>query len=177
MNNEANHRPRLLAIDLRPQQFGYAVFEGDERLLDWGATYYRPSGRAGAAMAGRRVAELIRVFAPTAIVARKVRRDDTRNSFGVRPILKMIRRKALAASLPVSLIARSEVREAFRVFHARNKYEIACRLAVVYPELLWKLPPERKFYESEHPSMTIFDAVAAGFTYWRRNAAESLPPE
>ena len=177
MNHEANHPPRLLAIDLRPQQFGYAVFEGDARLLDWGATYYRPGGSAGATMAARRVTELLRVFVPSAIVVREVRRDITRNSFGVRPILKVIRRKASVASIPVSLIARNEVREAFRIFRAKNKYEIACRLAVIYPELLWKLPPERKFYESEHPRMTIFDAVATGFTFWRRNGLEGPPPE
>jgi hypothetical protein len=177
MNHEANHSPRVLAIDLRPQQFGYAVFEGDERLLDWGAAYYRPGGSAGAVIAGRRVAELLRVFAPTEIVVRQVRRDVTRNSFGVRPILKVIRRNASAASIPVSLIGRNEVREAFRIFRAKNKYEIACRLAAIYRELLWWLPPERKFYESEHPRMTIFDAVATGFTYWRRKAAESSPPD
>lgn len=177
MNHETNQPSRVLAIDLRPQQFGYAVFEGDVRLLDWGATYYRPGGSAGAAMAGRRVAELLRVFAPSAIVVREVHRDVTRNSFGVQPILKVIRRTASAASIPVSLIARNEVREAFRIFRAKNKYEIACRLAVIYPELFWKLPPERKFYESEHPRMTIFDAVATGFTYRRRNVAESPPPD
>jgi hypothetical protein len=177
MNHEANHPLRMLAIDLRPQQFGYAIFEDDERLLDWGATYYRPGGSVGAAMAGRRVEELLRVFIPTVIVVRQVRREVTRNSFGVRPILNAIRRKASAASIPVILISRNEVREAFRVFSAKNKYEIACRLAVIYTELLWKLPPERKFYESEHPRMTIFDAVAAGFTYWRRNGSEISPPE
>lgn len=176
MNHEANHLPRLLAIDLRPQQFGYAVFEGGERLLDWGATYYRPGGSVGAEMAGRRVVELLRVFVPTTIVVRQVRRDVTRNSFGVRPILKAIRREASVTSIPVILIARNEMREAFGVFRAKNKHEIACRLAVIYPELLWKLPPERKFYESEHPRMTIFDAVAAGFTYWRRHGSEIPPP-
>jgi hypothetical protein len=177
MKSKAKHDPRVLAIDLRPQQFGYAVFEGDERLLDWGVTSYRPGGEAGAAVAARRVAELLRVFLPTAIVVRKVRREVARNSFGVQPILKAIRRKASGCGIPVNLIARKEVREAFRIFGTKTKYEIACRLTVMFPELLWKLPPERKFYESEHPSMTIFDAVALGVTYWRRNGAEGSPPD
>ncbi len=177
MNSRAIHDPRILAIDLRPQQFGYAVFEGPKQLLDWGVAYYRPGGEAGAAVAARRVAELVRVFLPSAIVVKKDRREVTRNSFGVRPILKAIRRKASARGIPVCFIARKEVREAFRVFRAKTKYEIACRLAVTYPELLWKLPPQRKFYESEHPCMTIFDAAAMGVTYWQSNGAEGPPPE
>lgn len=177
MKSEMRYDLRVLAIDLRPQQFGYAVFEGDERLLDWGVAYYRPGGEDGAAVAARRVAELLRVFLPSATVVRKVRREVTRNSFGVRPILKAIRHKASARGIPVSLIVRKEVREAFRKFRAKTKYEIACRLTVMFPELLWKLPPQRKSYESEHPTMTIFDAVALGVTYWQHNGTESPPLE
>jgi hypothetical protein len=177
MNSRTTHDSRILAIDLRPQQFGYAVFEGPKQLLDWGAAYYRPGGEVGAEVAARRVAELMRVFLPSAIVVRKVRREVTHNSFGVLPILKAIRRKASARSIPVRLIARKEVRKAFCVFRAKTKYEIACRLAVMFPELLWRLPPQRKFYESEHPGMTIFDAVAMGVTYWQSNGAVGPLPE
>jgi len=177
MKPETKHDSRVLAIDLRPQQFGYAVFEGDRRLLDWGVAYFRPGGDVGAAIAARRVAELLHMFLPSAIVVRKVHREITRNSFGVQPILKAIRRKASARGIPVSLIARREVREAFRIFQAKTKYDIACRLTVMFPALLWKLPPQRKSYESEHPSMTKFDAVALGVTYWRHNGAKGPPPE
>ena len=136
MKLKERHDRRVLAIDLRPQQFGYAVFESDDRLLDWGVAYYRPGGDVGAAGAARRVAELLRVFLPVAIVVRRVRREITRNSFGVQPILKAIRRTASARGIPVCLIARKEVREAFRVFRAKTKYEIACRLTVMFAELL-----------------------------------------
>jgi hypothetical protein len=47
----------------------------------------------------------------------------------------------------------------------------------MFPELLWRLPPKRKNYQSEHPSMTVFDAVALGFTYLQSNGAELPPPE
>lgn len=176
MTPRTKHDPRILAIDLRPQQFGYAVFEGPKQLLDWGVAYYRPGGEVGAAVAACRVAELVRMFPPSAILVRKVRGEVARNSFGVQPILKAIRLKASARSIPVHLIARKEVREVFRAFRAKTKYEIACRLAVMYPELLWKLPPQRKFYESEHPTMTIFDAAALGVMYWQSNGTVGPPP-
>jgi hypothetical protein len=176
MQSQATHDPRIIAIDLRPQQFGYAVFEGPKRLLDWGTSSFRPGGKEGAAKACRRVAELVRVFLPSVIVVRKTRRAVSRGSFGVEPILKAIRRRA-ARPIPVSLIGRSEVREAFRSFRGTTKYEIACILVQIFPDLLWKLPPKRKFYEAEHPTMTIFDAIAMGCTYWRQNGSEIPPPE
>ena len=42
-------------------------------------------------------------------------------------------------------------------------------VARMFPELLWKLPPKRKIWESEHPIMTMFDAIAMGFAYWQRD--------
>jgi hypothetical protein len=177
MQSTTTRNPRILAIDLRPQQFGYAVFEGTERLLDWGATYFRPGGTIGAVAAGKRVAVLVRVFLPSVIVVKKVRRNMTSNSPGVQPILKAIRHEASARSIPVCFIARADVREAFREFRSKSKYEIACILTGMFPELLWRLPPKRKNYQSEHTSMTIFDAVALGFTYWKSNGTEIPPPE
>jgi hypothetical protein len=177
MTSKTQLDPRVLAIDLRPKRFGYAVFEGPKRLLDWGVASYRPGGEEGATVARRRVANLVRLFLPSVIVVRKVQRNPARNSPGVQPILKAIRRDALARFIPICLIARPEVRKAFRGCPAKSKYEIACSIVQMFPDLLWKLPPNRKFYESEHPSMTIFDAVALGIAYWRSSGAEIPPPE
>lgn len=174
MQSRKQHDPRILAIDLRPQQFGYAVFEGPKRLLDWGVAYYRPGGKEGAVVAGRRVAEMVRMFLPSVIVVKKVRQKIARDSYGAQPILRVIRRKAAADSISLRLISRRDVREAFGIFRGNTKYEIACNLTVIFPELLWKLPPKRKLYESEHPSMTTFDAIALGFTYWEHNGTEIL---
>lgn len=146
-------------------------------MLDWGATYFRPGGSIGAAAVGKRVARLVRDFLPSVIVVKKVRRKMTRNSPGVQPILRAIRREAQAHSIPVCFIARGDVRKAFCAYHGKSKYEIACILTTIFPELLWRLPPKRKNYQSEHPSMTIFDAIALGFTHLQPDGAEIPPPE
>jgi hypothetical protein len=49
-----------------------------------------------------------------------------------------------------------------------TKYEIAARIAVLFPELTWKLPPTRKFYDNEHHNASIFDAASLGLTYFAR---------
>jgi hypothetical protein len=172
-----NHDPRILAIDLRPQQFGYAAFEGPKRLLDWGEAHFRPGGRMGAASAQRSVARLSRHFFPSVIVVKKVDRTLPRNSHGTSLILKAIRREAATRAIPVCLIGRSDVRHAFRMFRAKNKYEIAAVLVRVFPELIWNLQPVRKNSDSEHPIMTTFDAIALGFTYWQNHGTQIPPPE
>jgi hypothetical protein len=48
----------------------------------------------------------------------------------------------------------------------RGKYERAVELAARFPEIAWKLPSKRKLWESEHYSVSIFEAPAvAAVTY------------
>jgi hypothetical protein len=72
---------------------------------------------------------------------------------------------------------KTEVGEVFRLVHAESKHEIASMLTQMFPELLWKLPPKRRVWESEHPIMTMFDAVAFGFAYWQRDDTCDPPPD
>jgi hypothetical protein len=173
---QSKHNPLILSIDLRPQRFGYAIFEGPRRLIDWGACFYPPGGKQGAVVAGRKVAGLIKVFVPSVIVVKKVL-HKSRNSEGVQPILRAIRREASIQSIPVCFVSRTDVRQAFRIFGGETKYEIACVLTGIFHELLWRLPPARTFYKGEHPAMSIFDAVSLGFTYWQLSGTEIPPPE
>jgi hypothetical protein len=158
---------RILAIDLRPQRFGYAIFEGPIRLLDWGVAEYRPGGTTGAAAAQKSIAKLLGIFSPSLVVVKIERRKSMPNSPGVKPILAATRRVATAHGALFRTVTRRDLRNAFRVHGAKTKYEIASTLAVMFPELLWKLPPPRKIYKSEASSMTIFDAVAMGVTHWQ----------
>lgn len=169
-------RRRVLAIDLRPQRFGYAIFDGPKRLLDWGVAEYRPGGDIGAAAAQRSTAKLLGIFRPSIMVVRMAHRKTVPNSPGVKPILRAIRRVASMHRVPVLVLTRKDVRHAFHEHHASNKYQIASEIAAMFPELIWRLPPERKIYESEASSMTIFDAVAVGITYWQTLADSNPEP-
>jgi hypothetical protein len=92
-----------------------------------------------------------------------------RNASGetiLQTILSVIKDRAI----PVHLLRRDEVEAAFRVFKVRTKDDIACVLVQIFPELLIRLPPKRKAWQSESHRMIIFDAVANGFTLWQRMA-------
>ena len=176
MHPKSNDR-RILAIALRSRRFGFAVFEGPNRLLDWGMVFYPLNDGAQRRAVTKRVASLLTLFAPSIVVVGRTRLLNVRNGSGVRPILRSIRREASARQVPVHLMTRAEVRPVFHALHAKSKREIALMLAQMFPELLWKLPPKRKIWESEHPIMTMFDAVALGFVYWQRDGARDPPPD
>jgi hypothetical protein len=55
----------------------------------------------------------------------------------------------------IRVLTRREIRKAFREHHGKTKCEIASAVAAMFPELIWRLPRERKIYESEASGMTI----------------------
>jgi hypothetical protein len=46
-----------------------------------------------------------------------------------------------------------------------SKYEMAVLLGKEFPLLAWKLPRERKAWQTEQWNMPIFDAAALGLAY------------
>jgi len=169
------HESRILAIALRNRRFAYAAFEGRDRLLDWGVYFFPPADEGGGTVAGRRVGGLLRLFTPSVIVVRIANRGSRDGSSGLKRILRAIRRESSVRSIPLCRIGRKGVLQAFRIFRG-NKYEIAVMLSQLFPDLHWKLPPKREFYDGEHPRMIVFDAVAAGFAYWQLNSEEVSQP-
>jgi hypothetical protein len=166
--DQKSHDGRILAISLRSGRFGFAVFEGPDRLLDWGMVFYPLNNGVQRASANKRVASLLTLFTPSLVVAGRTRLLNVGNGSGVRPILRSIRREASARMIPVRLMKSAEMRAVFRPLRATSKHEIASGLTEVFPELLCKLPPKRKIWETEHFRMVLFDAVALGFAYWQR---------
>jgi hypothetical protein len=115
---------------------------------------------------------MLRVSTPLAVVLKKERWDSAETNAVVRPMVKAIIRETSTRSIPICLIGQNELESTFHDLECETKYEIASVLTRIFPELLWKLPPPRQIWESEHPRMTMFDAIALRFTYWQRNSTE-----
>jgi len=152
---------RILAIDLRSRSFGFAVFEGSTRLLDWGVRSFRQGINVVKIPASEKLAGLMDEFSPSAIVVRKGFVEN-RKKVGMRQALVM---QAEKHRIPVRLLSRCVVKNAF-VGSNRNKYVIAAALAKQLPELAPKLPSVRKIWKSEDYRMSIFDAAALGVAYF-----------
>lgn len=166
---------RILAIDLRVSRFAYAVYEGPKRLLDWGGRACPPPNRA--ALAAERVAELLRLFHPAAIVMKKDRKVGVRNAHILRRVGNGIRQQAAIHSIPAFIFSPEEVKESFSIFRVRTKDDVASVLTGMFPELLWELPRKRKKWDNEHPRMAVFDAISIGFAYFQRNGTRVPPDE
>ena len=160
---------RILTIALRSRRFAFSVFEGPDKLLDWGMVFYPSNSGAQQTAATKRIASLFTQFTPSEVVVGRARLLNTREGSGVRPILTSLRYEASSRLIPLCFMRRPELSEVFRQFHVRSKHEIASMLAQIFPEILWRLPPKRKIWESERPRMAMFDAIALGFAYWQRH--------
>jgi len=163
---------RILAIDLRSRSFGFAVFEGPTRLLDWGVKSFRQGVNTVKIPASPKFAELMDQFSPSTIVVRK-EFVESRKKAGMRQALFM---QAKEHRIPVRLLSRRVVKDAF-VDSNRNKYTIAAAIVKQLPELAPKLPAVRKIWKSEDYRMSVFDAAALGVAYFSvRKPAESRGP-
>lgn len=156
-------RQIVLAVDLRPLSFGFAVFEGPDELLDWGIRNFRHGVNAVKVPMDAKLAMLLDQHAPDAVVMKKPRTATLSRMVRTIAALARVRR------IPVRLISRTVVRGAFPNDN-RNKYEVAKAIAGRFPELSPRLGHQRKLWEAEPYSTRIFDAAALGLAHFTRNA-------
>ena len=147
---------RLLALEIRPQKAGFAVFEGAS-LLDWGVRGY------GQTPAIRRIETLLSLYAPSVIVIR--RRPYLKHGDNGARVVQSIKRGAQRKSISVPSLDAHHIRAFFKQRGCESKHAAATLLAEWFPELAWKVPPERKPWQSEPHNTLLFDAVAIGVTF------------
>jgi hypothetical protein len=155
---------RILSLEVRHRSFGFAVLERiPRRLLDTGVRTYATAGTLK-----QRIEPLLSIFDPSVIVVKRpaYRNPDYLN--GVQSILRVIRAEADRRSIPIESVTIHEVRCAFRE-SGETKDHIAMAISQSFPDLQWKLPPQRKPWISEGYNMVIFDATATGLTYLARS--------
>jgi hypothetical protein len=163
---------RVVALDLRPRRFGFAVLEGPHRLLDWGIRAY-PTQPNKISVVRKRIAPLLRMFSPSVVVLPR-RMSSLKKCPGLQVCRQMVRREALRRSIQTDFVGKQELKQVFEQFGSATKYQIASRIALMFPELTWKLPAARKPWQTEPHNQTIFDAIALGLTYFARSGTAHL---
>jgi hypothetical protein len=158
--------PRILAIDLRSQLFGFAVLEGPRTLLDYGRKPCRADNTQDNAMIVRKkVAALLAFYEPSVIVLKHASGRSDQPLLQSKESMEGIKCEAKLRSLELVFLSRRDIHRVFRQSGNTSKYRIAALIAGLFPELAWKLPPYRKNWQSEHHNMAIFDAVSLGLAY------------
>jgi hypothetical protein len=176
MTEARDRELRVLAIDPHPRGFGYAVFGGPLCLLDWGTKDVRQDKER---VALERIGELVRRYLPTVIVVEDCAHGKSRPNARVRQLTQRILVAARDSAVEGRAVPRAAVYRNFAVTGAGTKYGIATALVRAFPELMVRLPPKRKPWQTEDSRMSIFDAVALGLTYFRslRRAGTARPPD
>jgi len=154
---------RLLGLEIRPKRTGFVVLERNTQLVDWGTRMFRAATIRDEALR-RKLSGLLEFYAPTAIVVRHRSGLAAAPAARVRDIIHEIKLEARRRSITFRHITANQVHQFFEQHGCRTKYETARLLAQRFEGLTSKLPPKRKPWQSEHPSMVVFDALAAAVT-------------
>jgi len=160
----------LLALEIRSRKVGFAVFEGAARLLDWGVRWFGTKNQPLRPIVSKRIGALLRLHKPCMVVARDRNYYSARANRRFATILHSIRAETRRHSAKFIILPARKLQRQFAWRGYTTRHEIATSLAERFDELSWKLPARKKPYESEAPSMVIFDATANGVAFFGRTA-------
>lgn len=155
----------IMAVFPNTRGFAYVVFEGPIASVDWGMVELRGKGRNRGCL--RRVAALLGRWQPNTLVLQDMSPSGTLRASRIRRINQAIALLAEAQDIGVMAYSREQVREGFAAEGFPTKQRIAEAIAKRIPMFERLLPPPRKLWDSEHPRMGIFDAVALVLTFYR----------
>ena len=161
-------RKRLLALEVRPQRIGFVVLQGASQLLDWGVRAYGKEKSNSPAVGWTKIATLLELYSPTVIVIRR-RSSGATTSSATPAVAAKIAAEARRRSISCRFVSGKEVPRFFARYGGTTKFAVAALLAEWFPDLVWKLPPKRRPWESEHYNTLVFDAAATAMAFLARD--------
>jgi Holliday junction resolvasome RuvABC endonuclease subunit len=160
-----------LVLGLHPASrgFGWAVFDGPARPVDWGITYLREDPGAGYR---QRIRLLIERHRPEVIAVEAPSGALKAPSAGSRALLEAV--VALAEEYGVELhrYGRPEVRRALLLDARASRDRIAEAVAASVAALSHRLPPPRKPWDAQKRPVSLFSAAALILTYYASDEEE-----
>jgi hypothetical protein len=143
----------LLAIDPTSRGFAFAVLEAPAFLVDWGSK----SARAKSGGVVRKVDALLSRYQPDVLVLEDLAADGARRRKRARREIGSIERRALKCGVRVEKVSRLATLDTFAP--EKSKYDVALRLAEMFPVLANGLPRKRNTWRPEEARMSVFDAL------------------
>ncbi len=168
MRKSAKNHKLVLAIDPATRGFGFAIFEGPQKPIDWGVKDIRRNKNE---MCLLKVKELIDFYRPDVIVLEDFTGKGSRRCKRIQKLIIDIRKLASSNKVKTECFSQAKVKLFFSRFDAHTKYEIVLKIAKWLPVFENRLPPIRKPWMSEDYRMAIFDAVSMAlvFFYFEEN--------
>jgi hypothetical protein len=143
----------ILAIDPTSRGFALAVLEPPNFLVDWGERIVPARSRSLL----RKLDELLSHHQPAVLVVEDVAAKGSRRRERAKEEINRMEQLAIARGVRVERVSRLAVVDTFAP--GKSKYEVALRLAQVFPVLGERLPRRRKAWMSEDQRTNTFDAL------------------
>lgn len=161
-----NTQKKVLALDVRSRKFGFVVFEGPDKLLDWGVKSYAPQYGPLGETASRRISSLLELHRPSLMVLRLPSNRLMRRNNRIKTVLRTLRKEGRRQSVLMKVLRREKVKKFFMADGRTTKHQIASLLVERFPDLEWLLPSKRRVWECESYHMTTFDAASTGLAHF-----------
>lgn len=155
---------RVLGFHPNARGFGWVVFEGPFRPIDWGLVSARKDKNATCL---KRLDRLLTRFAPEVLVLEAYDRETTRRARRIARLGVKARKLADGREIETAVYSRAEIREAFAETGARTRREVAEAVARHLEVFRHRLPPVRRPWESEDAREALFAAAAVVLTHQR----------
>lgn len=155
---------RVLGFHPTSRGFGWVVFEGPFRPIDWGLVGARKDKNA---VCLQSLDRLLERFAPEVLVLEAYDRETTRRAGRIARLGALVRDLADERGIETAVYSRAEIREAFVEVKARTRREIAQAVAQHLEVFRHRLPPPRRPWDSEDARESLFAAAAVVLTYHR----------
>jgi hypothetical protein len=159
MKNLHSKNIRVLGIAPSAYGCGFAVMEGENKLVDWGVKSVRGGNKNARCLSN--VGNLIALYRPNVLVMEDTRAKGARRSVRIRALIDEIVIMAKDEKIKVKRCSRKQVNLDFLSDEQGTKHALADYLAARFPkELALHLPPKPRLWTSDDCRMDIFDAVA-----------------
>lgn len=163
MNHSQSKHPRILALALSSRGFGYAVFEGQNTLVDWGG---KPASGDKNKASMIKAGKLISLFQPKLIILEDTSAKGSRRSPRIQELTRKIVALASRQQVRVKLLSQKNIRKVLFPNGQGTKHDIARVVAErFWTEIGSRLPPKRRTWDSEARRMDYFEAIALVIVY------------
>jgi len=163
MRKSAKNHKLVLAIDPTTRGFGFAIFEGPQKPINWGVKDIRRNKNKVCLL---KVKELIEFYRPDVIVLEDFAGKGSRRCKRIQILITDIGKLASNNKIKIKSFSQAKIKLFFSQHDAHTKYQIALKIAKWLPVFESRLPPARKPWMSEDYRMAIFDAAGLALTYY-----------
>jgi hypothetical protein len=150
-----DHRRSILAVDPTTYGLAFVAFERGE-ILDWGHRYERQEKATLVDL----VDQVIDGIAADILVLEDPDDLGCRRRPRQRAFLRTLAAHARKRGIAVTLVSRSEIRQAWSERGVTTKQATAAVIGEIFPELAAYVPPPRKISATEDGRVNLFDAAS-----------------